>query len=264
VSFSTPAHYPSLTNVATEKQTFDVGDYICSVRKWPYKSRGATTELCVTIWLQRGCCMHEPVHRITDSRYAAQVGSVAVMSRAEMVHCQHWQSAFVGQRKDHRFYELVEDTIRQGFDYRYFAIKDRNGEIQAIQPFFILDQDLLAGIHSRIREAVCFARRLWPRLLKTRTLMVGCAVGEGRLDGHGCSHGTNAQLLASAIVAHARWLKAPLIVLKEFPAGYRAPLNCFLHHGFYRVPSLPMTRLNIDYPSFDAYMATALTHQSVI
>ncbi len=72
------------------------------------------------------------------------------------------------------------------------------------------------------------------------------------------SHGSNAQLLASAIVTHARDLKAPLIVLKEFPARYREPLSCFLHHGFSRVPSLPMTRLNIDYPSFDAYMASAL------
>jgi hypothetical protein len=39
---------------------------------------------------------------------------------------------------------------------------------------------------------------------------------------------------------------------------YREPLNCFLHHGFTRLPSLPMTRLNIDYPNFDAYMERAL------
>ena len=38
--------------------------------------------------------------------------------------------AFVGKRKDHRFYELVEDTVRQGSDYKYFAIKDRDGEVQ--------------------------------------------------------------------------------------------------------------------------------------
>ena len=102
------------------------------------------------------------------------------------------------------------------------------------------------------------ARRVWPRLLKVRTLMVGCAVGEGRLDGSENSHASNAKTFASAIVEHARARKAPLIVLKEFPAGYRQPLNCFLHHGFTRVPSLPMTRLNIDYPSFDDYMAKAL------
>jgi hypothetical protein len=183
---------------------------------------------------------------------------VELMSRAELAHCRHWRNAFAGGRKDHRFYELVEDTIQQGFDYRYFAIKGRDGEVLAIQPFFILDQDLLGGVTSKMRAIVHSARRVWPRFLKMRTLMVGCAVGEGRLDGAELSHGSNAQLLASAIVAHARDLRAPLIVLKEFPARFRKPLKCFLHHGFTRVPSLPMTRLNINYPSFDAYMARAL------
>jgi Acetyltransferase (GNAT) domain len=180
------------------------------------------------------------------------------MSRDELVRCSHWANAFAGKRKDHRFYELVEDTIRQGFDYKYFAIRHEDGEVQAIQPFFILDQDLLAGVNSRVRAIVRSVRRLWPRFLKTRTLMVGCAVGEGCLDGSECSHDSNARLLASAIVAHARDLKAPLIVLKEFPARYRESLRCFLDLGFSRVPSLPMTRLNIDYPSFDAYMSRAL------
>jgi predicted N-acyltransferase len=59
-------------------------------------------------------------------------------------------------------------------------------------------------------------------------------------------------------VGHAHAQKASLIVLKEFPAVYRQPLNCLLHHGFTRVPSLPMTRLNINYPSFEDYMAKAL------
>jgi Acetyltransferase (GNAT) domain len=183
---------------------------------------------------------------------------VDIVSRAELADCRHWRNAFAGQRKDHRFYELVEDTIQQGFEYRYFAIKDGDGEVRAIQPFFILDQDLLAGIDSRIRAIVESVRRVWPRFLKMRTLMVGCAVGEGHLDGVALSHRCNARLLASAIVAHAVYLKTPLIVLKEFPAKYREPLNCFLHQGFGRVPSLPMTRLNIDYPNFDAYMAKAL------
>ena len=59
-------------------------------------------------------------------------------------------------------------------------------------------------------------------------------------------------------MAYARQLRAPLIVLKEFPAKYRDTLACFLDHGFTRIPSLPMTRLNVDYSSFDEYMACAL------
>jgi predicted N-acyltransferase len=202
--------------------------------------------------------MHEPADGTAKSLFAAQRGTVEIMSRAELMHCRHWQSAFAGQRKDHRFYELVEDTIQQGFDYQYFVIKDRDGAVQAVQPFFILNQDLLVGINSGFGAILQSARRMWPKFLTMRTLMVGCAVGEGCLDGHERSHASNAELLADAIVVHARVLKAPLIVLKEFPARYRKPLHCFLHHGFSRVPSLPMTRLNIEYPSFDVYMARAL------
>jgi len=192
--------------------------------------------------------MHEPADGTANSLYVAQRGRVDVMSRAELVHCRHWRSAFVGQRKDHRFYELVEDTIRQGFDYQYFVIKDRDGEVQAVQPFFILDQDLLAGINSRFAAILQSARRMWPKFLKMRTLMVGCAVGEGCLDDMNVPR---VQCRAPCLrhCGPARALKAPLIVLKEFPARYRKPLLCFLHYGFSRVPSLPMTRLNIEYPS---------------
>jgi hypothetical protein len=190
--------------------------------------------------------------------YPEPEGSVEIMSRAGLARCDRWRDAFAGCRKDHRYYEVVEDTIHQGFDYRYFAIKDNCGHVLAIQPFFILDQDLVAGMDPKVRANIHFVRRLWPSFLKLRTLMVGCAVGEGHLDGDELSHRCNVQLLASTIVAHARGLKVPLIVLKEFPARYRETLICFLRQGFSRVPSLPMTRLNIDYPTFDVYMAKAL------
>ena len=188
----------------------------------------------------------------------AGYGRVDVMRRADLARCPHWRHAFGDQRKDHRFHELVEDTIRQEFEFRYFAIRDADGTVRAIQPFFILDQDLLAGAGSKVQAIIRSVRHVWPGCLRVRTLMVGCPVGEGHLDGCEASHQANARLLACAITTHARRLETPLIVLKEFPARYRGALDCFLRNGFSRVPSLPMTRLNIDYPSFDAYMATAL------
>ncbi len=181
-----------------------------------------------------------------------------ISSLAEVAHLPHWQLAFAGERKDHRFYELIEDTIHQGFDYRYFVIRDERGEVRAIQPFFILDQDLCAGTGRHVRRLVGSVRRLWPRFLRPRTLMVGCAVGEAHLDGDRQSHHATAELLAQSITRLARDLKASLIVLKEFPAQYRDSLQCFMRHGFARVPSMPNTRLNIAYDSFDDYMKKAL------
>ena len=64
--------------------------------------------------------------------------------------------------------------------------------------------------------------------------------------------------MASTIAGHACRLGAQLIVFKEFPARYRSTLDCLIDHGFTRIPSLPMTRLCIDYASFEDYMTHAL------
>jgi hypothetical protein len=186
--------------------------------------------------------------------------AVELVSRTELAYCPRWKQAFGHQRKDHRYYEIVEDTIQQGFDYRYFVVKDGSGAVRAIQPCFILDQDLLQGAGPQVGMFAELVRRLWPRFMRVRTLMVGCAAGEGHIDAtEESSRRALARALAYAIVGHARNSRAPLIVLKEFPAEYRASLGCFRKHGFTRVPSLPMTRLNINYSSFEEYMNRALS-----
>src|SRR5215469_12743395 len=84
----------------------------------------------------------------------AQRGRVVILSRPDLANCSHWQNAFARERKDRRFYELVEDTLQMGFAYGYLAIQDGEGVVRAVQPFFILEQDLLAGIDFKIRGAV--------------------------------------------------------------------------------------------------------------
>jgi predicted N-acyltransferase len=51
--------------------------------------------------------------------------------------------------------------------------------------------------------------------------------------------------------------KAKLIVLKEFPSRYRSALSKL--RGYTRVPSMPMTRLDIRYDNFDDYVARKLS-----
>ena len=190
----------------------------------------------------------------------ARVGDwaeVRLLDRAALHHVPRWQSAFEGKRKDHRYYEILEDTIA-GYDHRYFVIGDADGNVRAVQPAFLLDQDLVAGVNHGAAAFVGAIRKVWPRFLMLRTLMVGCVAGEGHLDGPAEGHAGHARALAEAIVPEARRLKAPLIVLKEFPARHRSDLAAFLGAGFARIPSMPMTKVNIGYASFDDYMAKAL------
>src|ERR1051325_6708193 len=105
---------------------------------------------------------------------AAKVGSppyplrLEVVRRDELAKFPHWQHAFASERKDHRYYELVEDTLHPEFEYRYFVFRDASGEVCAIEPFFVLDQDLLVGISGRLGALTEGIRRLWPGFLRVR------------------------------------------------------------------------------------------------
>jgi hypothetical protein len=189
--------------------------------------------------------------------------SISVVSRAELSGCAPWTSTFTDQRKDYRYYEILDDTLQGNFEYRYFAIVDSNGRIRAVQPFFLVDQDILEGLGAERIHWISRVRRFYPRFLKLRTLMVGCSAGEAHLAAsETLPVDIVAEILANGLIKQARSLNAKLIVLKEFPSRYRKLLRCFVQCGFARAPSMPMTMLDIRYDSFDAYMAKALKSSS--
>jgi hypothetical protein len=97
------------------------------------------------------------VQRFASTRDAVldrkECKEVVVLGRSELASVQAWRHAFTHLRKDSRYYEIVEDTICPEFRYRYFLIRDEAGQICAIQPFFVLDQDLLAGTGPRVKPS---------------------------------------------------------------------------------------------------------------
>jgi hypothetical protein len=185
--------------------------------------------------------------------------SISVISRAQLSGCAPWKSTFTDQRKDYRYYEILDDTLRGHFEHRYFAIVDSRGHTRAIQPFFLVDQDILEGLGAERVYLISLVRRFYPRFLKLRALMVGCSAGEAHLAAsETLPVDIVAETLSNGIVEQARSLNAQLIVLKEFPSRYRNILHYFVQRGFARAPSMPMTMLDIGYESFEAYMAKAL------
>jgi hypothetical protein len=186
-------------------------------------------------------------------------GVVHAATRSQIEQNAAWREAlgrsFAHVRKDARYYQIVEETIDQGFEYGYLLV-EIEGQVRAVQPFFVLNQDLLAGAVAAARRPVEVMRRVFPRLLTLRTLMVGCAAGEGHMD---AADASVAAALHQALPLLARMVKASLIVFKEFPSTYRESLGCLARDGYTRMPSLPMTRLWIGYENFEDYMAKALS-----
>jgi hypothetical protein len=165
--------------------------------------------------------------------------SISVVSRAELSGCVPWTSTFTDQRKDYRYYEILDDTLQGNFEYRYFAIVDSNGHVRAVQPFFLVDQDLLEGLGAERIHWISRVRRFYPRFLKLRALMVGCSAGEAHLAAtETLPVDIVAETLSNGIIEQARSLNAQLVVLKEFPSRYRDILHYFVQRGFARAPSI--------------------------
>lgn len=193
-------------------------------------------------------------------RFSTTDGSVFVATRRDLEQVPAWKRAFARQRKDRRFYEIVEDTIVQGFDYRYFVFEDGAGQIRAVQPFFLLHQDVLQGAGPRILKTVNVVRRYFPHFLTMKTLMVGCVAGEGHLDHESDEDAAWIGVrLHEVLKRYARKAGASMVVLKEFPSAYRPALARFSNNGYVRVPSLPSVRIPIPYSSFEQYMTEALS-----
>ncbi|HET9418105.1 MAG TPA: GNAT family N-acetyltransferase, partial [Chthoniobacterales bacterium] len=183
-------------------------------------------------------------------------GVAEVVSRSDLGNLPEWQQAFRDRCKHHRYYEIVADTLT-GFEHHFLLLKERSGSIRAIQPFFFVTQNLVEGIPGPLRSFVDLVRKFFPRFLTMRTLMVGCAAGEGHLGTLATADDTwVAETLRDVLPEIAQARKASLIVLKDFPSAYREALRKLRTSGFARVPSMPLTRLSLNHNSFDDFFAT--------
>lgn len=193
-----------------------------------------------------------------EAQFRTSVGRAWVVTSSADLDPPLRQRAFAGQCKDLRYYEVAEQALAGQFQHRYLVLEnDATGEA-AVQPFFYVDQDVTAGLPARLRSIlVAPIRRLWPRFLHLRMLVVGCSAAEGHLDS---AQPWAVQALHEALeVCMRRDARTSIVLLKDFPSHYREPLQTFSQDGYRRVPSMPAARLELDFPTFEEYMRTRLS-----
>ena len=185
-------------------------------------------------------------------------GVAKVVGLAELKNCDAWKRAFQNKCQDHRYYEIVEETLLENdFEHHYLRLEDNFGNVRAIQPVFFVRQNLVEGLPGKVRSVVDGIRKIFPRFLTMRVLMVGCGAGTGDLglcDEDDQAWGADA--LRASLQTYARQNKASLVVLKDFPESYRSALETLRLNDYARIPSMPMTRLTLTYENWDEYFRT--------
>ena len=184
-------------------------------------------------------------------------GRARIVTLQELKASEAWPRAFEGKYKDHRYYEMLEGTLANDFEFRYVVLEDELKVIRGAQPIFFVQQNLVEGVPGAIRSVVDLIRKAFPRFLTMRVLMVGCAAGEGQLGTCTPQDETwMTKALHAFLKIYAKQNKASLIVLKDFSATYRPVLETFASNGYVRVPSMPMTRLSLKHANFNDYLGT--------
>jgi len=176
-------------------------------------------------------------------------GHAYLVGLSEVKEVDAWRRVWLDAGHDYRFYEILDGTIPP-FEYHYLILEDITGRVRAIEPVFVHDQDILEGLPDRLRGPA----KLLTRFARFRILWVGPSVGEGGLGAEPQDRAWCAWALSLALPLAARRLRAPLVVLKDFPSELRPVLQVFLDQGFTRIPSMPAVALNLDCKSFDDHL----------
>ena len=189
--------------------------------------------------------------------FATPEGRVRLLSPGEIRRQAIWPRAFARNAKDHRFYEILDETLHGQFEFHYLLIEDAQGSSVGVQPCFVLNQDVLAA-------SPVWLRKFLPNGLRLRMLMAGCAAGEGRLGAaEARDEAPLARVIAAALPKIAKRFRARLVVWKDSPAEDREIVTpAAAMNGFQRVASMPATRLPLTFSSFDDYLRRAVSHAS--
>src|SRR5438105_1186922 len=98
-------------------------------------------------------------------------GNAYIVGRSSLEGLEPWSRSGNGARHDHRYFEIVDETIRQNFEYSYLILEDPDGTLLGVQPFFTYPQNLLDGVAGPLHPLVSRLRRAAPKLATLRILM---------------------------------------------------------------------------------------------
>jgi hypothetical protein len=208
-------------------------------------------------FLQPGLEVRRAVARSAQpiSEFETTHGSVSVYRSAADIPAEIWRRAFAGQSKDHRYYEISERALCGQFEHAYLVLREQASGAMAVQPVFVAQQDILEGLPARVQSALAWPRKFFPRWLRMGMLVAGCSAGNGDLD---CREPWAVEMLREALAIHARQVRVSMILLKDFPSGYRADLSSFETHEYRRVPSMPGCTIEFDFANFEEFRTKRL------
>ncbi len=204
---------------------------------------------------------YPPRERALEISIPTSFGRGVVADKVPSEDLPVWCQGFKDSANDHRYYDLTHGALQDQFSHFYLLLKDSSDRTRAVQPIFIVRQDIMLGMPQWVTQIMERVRRKFSSAMKLPVLMIGCSAGEGQLAqaSEGLGDQWTVDALAEVLPLVAKNLKTELIVFKDFPKINRSKLDRLKNSGFGRISSMPATKLELNYQSFEHYLETALS-----
>ena len=179
-----------------------------------------------------------------------------VYDNIDRIAQKDWDSVFGDIPESYPFYKALGNSELRGFVFYYLVIY-RGDEILLIAPLFSADFNLDIAVEGMLSRFIKLIRKVFPRLLISKTLFCGSPFSEYGVLGIRQDlqdKGEIILMLACEIKDLALKINAPLTIFKDFPEEITVLLDVLRRQGFSRAKSFPAVLVDINFKSFEEYL----------
>lgn len=171
-----------------------------------------------------------------------------------------WDGLLAGKSLafSHAFWQVIEKSRMNDFDYRHVLLLDDNDTPVALTSFYSVTTDIAIFAPLPLRNALVRIRRFFPRFLKFRMLEWGTPITVSSppfVHTDATTPHAVTQHMHQLLQATAKAEGQLLLIVRDFEDTSQALQGEFSALGYHVVDSLPNTYLDITWPSIDAYHA---------
>ena len=193
--------------------------------------------------------------------------TVQVVQHAAAVPDALWAACFGAALEGRWWYDGLERSGLQQFEFAYAVVYDGERAV-GIAPLFVMCVPLALIVPPVWMPLFRILGQFGPVFRGQRTLFVGSPCSDEGTVGllADVDRGAALRSLQAALVTHAREVKAPMLVWKDFPASYDADLAALATaSGMFRLESFPGTVAELPGPlREDYYRALRASHRNKI
>lgn len=166
-----------------------------------------------------------------------------------------WDRLFPETLESYPFVRTIEETLGQQFTFYYVSIY-QGTRCVGLVPCFVMDYSLTTTTGSFVKPLMSAIERVMPRAFTIRMLVCGSPTGEGRIGIAETARQEIVDVLLETLRSIAKHERLGLLAFKDFSNRHAWLFETLETAGFHRMPGYPAAWLDMDFPSWEAYLAS--------